>query len=541
MVGINSNYSAKSALFQLRAQGQAEAKSRFGGPLLNSLGKGRGNSAAFFSVTGAQKSESAIVRTLGESLGKARNTVAAAQTGVSKVGEVLGKVDTLIAAVEAGAPGSAFKGAFDGLQREADLAVARSGFSGTNLLKEGEVLTVTVGLKAGSDYDFRQLNFEAVGLSPTDAAKEVTTVTKTVTETVETPITREQKLTERLEKLGQRIERFEARETRLESRLDKLTTREEKLTNRLERFEKVEQRLNNKLEKVGARPTDARDAFRLETAKRYAAFADRLEERGSTRIAAFVDAVANRVAESAGLTVSLDKLAKIEKRLERTETRIEKTNAKINKTAERQTFISDRLTKVSEKKAAISEKIDDISERLDHLSPDKLNEVVGTVTETVERTVTEVVKKDENVGFENLIGGIAEKLAAGDTEGAKALAAEAKARVERVDEQLGRIKNSLGRQSSFFGAVADRIDSQIKVKVEDKLGEDDAARRAAAILSGLAKTEGLLGGDARPGILALFETGGSAPGENAGFGEKDAEDDKPSFYAPADQETEDAD
>lgn len=508
MVSFVNGISAKSALFQLRSQNEPQAdKQRYGNVLTNTLGRGASRGAdAFFSISNSLKSESTIFNALNEGLGRARGAVAAAQVGANRVDGVLDKIDGIVGAVEAGAPGGAFKGSLDRLQQATALAVRSGAFAGTNLLEEGANLSVTLGFNGGGNADFRQLNFTAVGLSPTDAAKAAsTTVTETVTETVEVDVTRQDKLNERTEKLTERLERFDAREERLNSKLTKLDANQAKQEARLEKLERQEVRREQKLVDVGARPTDANDQRTLDLAKRISDFADTLEARGSTRLAEFVDAVAERTAERAGLTVSLDELDRLETRLEKTQNKITKTNDKLTRIQERTETLNQRIETVAERRETVSDKLAATEERLSTLSEERLNQVVGTRTETVEREVTREVESPTAGSFFDIVGAVGERLQAGDTEGARALINEARARVNRVEEQLDQISGSLDRRGGFFGALTDRIDSSIKTRVDEGLSDEDAAARAAAIISDIAKNGRLFGGErSRPGILGLF-------------------------------------
>lgn len=531
MVGFVSNISAKSALFALRAEDRPNTQ-RVEGIISGAFKSNGGGASAFFSISSKIKSEGSIFRAIGSSLGEARNAVAAARAGTEKLTGVIGEAEKLIGAVEAGAPGQAFKGSLDRLASVAGSAIAAAGFGGTNLLQEGETLTVTLGFNAGgSDFDFRQLNFEAVGLAATEAARTTTeTVTRTVTETVETPVTRGERLNERLEKLTERQARLETREERIASRLEKLSEREARLQARIERLEGTQNRINERLEAAGARPTDPRDARMLDQARRFADFADTLEARGSRVIAGFVDAVADRLAERAGLTISLDKLDRLEGRIEKLGTRIEKTNDRLERVAERETFLNERRQQVNERQEAVASRIERITERLATLSEEQLNQVVATRTETVERTVTEVVTTEgpnEKTGsFTDIISAIGDRLKAGDTDGARAIVAEARARIAEVNGQLDRITGAVTQQRGFIGELTERLDSTIRERISVP-DDENAARAAAGILSDLTRVERLFSGEKAPqGIVELFRNGKAATDTEAKPADKPAEDEK---------------
>lgn len=517
MSALVSDISAKSALYALR-QSKGQDIQPFDAVVQGSFkGKGFSPASSFFSISSAVKTESAIFRTLGNSLGKANASIASARVGTDSLNSVLDRADKLIGAVEAGTPGAAVQGSIDSLERDAGKIVAAAGFGGTNLLKEGEALTVTLGFDAtGGKYDFRQLNFEAVGLSPTEAAAKTETVTQTVTETVQTPITREDRLIQRVERLQERQVRIEAREERISSRLEKLSAREERLTSRLERLNTVEERIENRLVDSGARPTDSKDQKELAKALDTRAKAKDLQAKGNGNAASKAFDRAEKEAQKAGLTITLDQLERLEKRLDRVETRIDRTTTRLEKVQERQTFLTERLQQVQDRQEVISERIETITERLETFTEEQLNRVVGYTTETVEKTIeVEVVTEEAKAksgGFTDLLSKVGEKLAAGDTEGAKSLVAEARARLDRVNDQLDQFSSALDRRGNFFNDLTERLDSSIRTKIDEGLDDDAAARAAAAALSNLEKIGRLFSSDeTRPGILELFNAKKSAP------------------------------
>ncbi|GGY36346.1 hypothetical protein GCM10007148_00640 [Parvularcula lutaonensis] len=458
-----------------------------------------------------------IFRTLGESLGKANASIAAAKVGTDSLGSVLDRVDSVIGAVEAGAPGTAFSGQLDSLERDTAKIVAAAGFGGTNLLKEGETLTVTLGFDAnGGKFDFRQLNFEAVGLSPTEAATKTETVSQTITEVVSTPITREERLTARIEKLVERQVRLENREERISSRLEKLTAREERLTSRLERLDRIEERITDRLVDSGARPTDAKDQKELAKALDTRSKAKELAAKGNTKAAQKAFDRAEKEAQKAGLTISLDKLERLEKRLDRVEVREQRITSRLERIQERETFLTERLELVQERQEVIGERIEKITERLETLTEEQLNAVVGYTTETLERVVdVEVVSEEAKLksgGFTDLLEKVGIALAQGDTETAKALTNEARARIDRVNTQLDNFSATLARRGNFFDDLTERLDSSIRTKIDENLDDDSAARAAALALSRIEKINRVFSGEeARPGILELFNGKKSAP------------------------------
>ena len=525
MVGTFTDFSSRAALAQLRS-GPQSAVGNAPDVLLNTARGGRSSaSSAAFTVDASLRSESNVLRSLGDGIGKARGVIAAANAGTQSVSESLDSVDRIISAVEGGASGATFKSAIDGIQRQTDTAIARSGFGGTNLLEEGQTLTITLGFAGNSSSEFRQLSIESQGLSPTAAAQQTTTETRVVTEEVQVDVTRGEVLEARVDKLTTKVERQESRQARLEAKAVKLTERQEKLTTRLDKLEQTETRLENRIDQVGGNPDDPTDAARLDQAKTYKSYAKTLEERGSTTLASFVNGVADSLAESAGLTVSLEKLEEFENRLAKTVERQEKTTASIESTSDRIDLIGERITQAEEKKTQLNDKIASTQDRLDNLSEDRLNQVVRTRTETVEREVEVEIENEQNVGFDGLFDLVQEKLSAGDTEGARAVVEEARGRIDRVQGQLERADTALDRRSGFLGEVSDRIDQSISTKVDENLTDDEAARRAAQVLTDIAKTGRLFGGEkVKDGILALFNSG--AVSEDQSLAAADDEEDR---------------
>ncbi|MEM9840852.1 MAG: hypothetical protein AAF830_17100 [Pseudomonadota bacterium] len=515
MTGLLGDLQAKSALLQI--QTSRIGQNRFG----NVVGGARDAGApaprgdVFFSVSSGVKTETSIFSTLNESLGKARGSVALARVGTQGINKVLDGAEKIIGAVEAGAPGSAFKGALERLETGAAQAVNLAGRLGTNLLVEGETLNVTLGVQAGSNgFDFRQQSITALGLQATDGARgAATTVTETVTETVEVNVTRADRINERIDNLNTRVTRLDERVVRIEGRIDQISERQVSLGERITRLEGVEDRLNTRLEDVGARPTDATSQRFLDIATRIDDFADVLRDRGSTGLADFVDAVADRYAERAGLTISLDKLDRLESRLERVGDRIESTGERITQLETRKEQLGERITQVTERREQTVERIERFEERLTTLSEDRLNQVVGTRTETVEREVTRTIESPLAGSFGDVLQDLSDKIRSGDTDGARAIVAELRERTANVNTQLDQISGALDRRSGFFSALTDRLESSIKSKIEP-LSEEDAARAAADAVSKSERTQRLFSSEGvRPGILELFQ--GTQPQEPA--------------------------
>jgi hypothetical protein len=493
---------ARAALSQLREQ-QPGNRQTFGVLTGGAATKGGGTAGVYFSVSGSLRSEATVVRGLQDGLSAARATVAAAEAGARTAGSILDEVETVIAATEKGTPGSAFGSALGRLAELADRSVAKAEVRGVNLLKEGDTLNVTIG--SSGRYDFKQVSFEAIGLAPTEMARKTTSVTRTVTEDVAVAITRGDRIRAGIERLEERLTRLDAREERIGGRIERLDAREARLDARFERLGKLEARIEGKLEAVGARPADEPSAALLATARRVKAFADTLNDRGSRVLGGFVNAVAEATAQRAGLTVSLDRLERMENRLAKVADRIEKTSARIDKVAERREVFTQRLEQVGGKRELLTERLEKKNQRLATMNETQLNKVVGTRIETLTREVTTQVRNEADVSFGNLIGTIAEKLRSGDTQGARALLEEGRARIERVEGQLGRIGGAMGRRDTYFDEVDGRLSESVKAKVETALDEEDAAARAAAILSDLARIGRMFSGEnARPGIIELF-------------------------------------
>lgn len=520
MTGPLSGISAKSALYQLERQQGRGAAAKDNDVLLGRLnGSDFNRSNSFFSIQSSFKSERTVFRALGEGLAKATGAIASARAGAGAVEGVLGKVDSFIDAVEAGAPASGFKATLNGLGQELNQAVARGGYAGTNLLKEGESLNITIGFNAkGGDYDFRELNFQSVGLSPTDSQKSaVREVQVTVTETVETPVTLADRLTSRVERLTNRVERLETRETRIESRLEKLSAREERLTSRLERVDTLSTQLTEKLEAHNAYVYGTTDKEKADAAKlndKAADFAAKGNAKNAEKFAA--KATETLRGASADDVLSPERVERIEKRLERLSTRSDRIESRLQQVEERTTLFTERLANVGERKEILSERLANVTGRLENLTEEQANRVVGTVTETVEKTVTKTVGGEASGSFEDILGKVAEKLAAGDTEGARALVGEARSRVERLGNQLDFISGSIERQTGFFGELTNRLDTTVKEKVVTGLDEESASRAAAALIGDLSKLSRLFkDDDSRPGIVKLYEDGKLAPAEKS--------------------------
>ncbi|MEE4209288.1 MAG: hypothetical protein V2I43_08490 [Parvularcula sp.] len=503
MTNLIQSLAPRSALKQLET-----AQKKQNQPFGILTGGGRAISQAggvYFAVSGSLRSEASVVKGLKDSLGTAHATVASAQGGSRAMSGLLNEVADIIAAVEAGAPGTGFSARFGRLAETQSMIMARAEVKGTNLLREGDTLSVTMGMANG--YDFKQVSFEAIGLSPTEAAKLGRTETRVVTEDVTSEVTRRDRLESSIERLTERLERLDAREERLTPRLENIAVRETKLTERLETLTRAEQRLNDRLEAAGARPTDPKDQKTLEQARDMKAKADAKFAEGNDAAGSALRKVADKKALDAGLTITLDKLERMERRLERVETRIEKTDARVQRLDERREIIAERLIQVEERREILSERLEKRTERLANLSEEQLGKVVGTKTETVTRTVEVRTESEAAAAFGDLISLVQEKLKAGDTEGAKALVEEGRARIEQANRQLDQIGGAIGRRDGFFGEIGERLQRSLRIKVENDLDEDAALARAAAMLSDLAKLKGLFSDtNARPALTALFES-----------------------------------
>lgn len=504
MTGLLNDLQAKSALLQIQAGNRGRFDNVLTGARRQPLAP---TQDAFFSISNAVKTESSIFSALNDGLGRARASVALASAGTDKIGSVLDRAEEIIGAVEKGAPGSAFSSSLSRLEEGAALAVQAAGRAGTNLLVEGETLNVTLGFKAGGNgFDFRQQTIEAVGLGATDGARGAAqTITETVTETVEVQITREDRINERIESLNERIIRFDERVERFETRIESLSERQVQLGERIERFEATQDRLTSRLEDVGARPTDANDQRLLSFARRANDFADTLRDRGSNGFADFVQRVADSTAERAGLTISLDRLDRLENRLERVGDRITQTEERIERIDVRKEQIGERIVQFRERQEQTVERIERFEERLTTLSEERRTQVVGTRTETVEREVTRTVESPLAGSFGDILADLSDRIRAGDTDGARAIVAEVRERIGNVDNQLGQISDSLNRRGGFFSALTERLDSSVQSLVKP-LTDEDAARAAAAAISESNRVSRLFGdGDVRPGILELFQ------------------------------------
>ncbi|MCQ8185961.1 hypothetical protein [Parvularcula maris] len=504
-MGGLSNINAQSALKQL-VGAQNNKKNQFEGFSLGASGSGLRGSAsqAIFSVSGVLRSDRAILSGLASSLSGARGAVAAARSGSEQITDTLARAADIITAVEKGAPGSAFKGALSGLQAEANKAVQQAGFSGTNLLVEGETLNITFGVQERGNYDFRQVGIEAVGLSPTEEARKVSYTTQSVTETVEVEVTRQDRIEQRIEKLQERQERLSTRETRIQERLERLAAREELLEARADRLASRAETIEQGIVDAGGRPTDSKDQRELDRAKKTKAQGETKIDAGNLTAGEKALERAEKTADKAGLTISLDELERQENRLAKTNDRLSRTEQRIERVQERQVRLTERLEKITERQETIGDRVITLQERIETLSEEQLNKVVGTRTETVTRDVTVEVENPASGSFSDILGVIAQKLSEGDTEGARAVLGEAQARVERVGRQLDQIENTIGGRKTFFGAVEERLTDTIKDRVEENLDEDSAARRAALALAKLEKIGRLFEGEAKPGILELF-------------------------------------
>jgi predicted nuclease with TOPRIM domain len=530
MGALFTNYGAKSALQQLNAK--PSAKPKLGEVLPDRMpGASVRGGSVYFSVSGAFKSDRAIISGLNDSLNKARASVAGARSGASRLSGVLDKVDQVIGAVEAGTSGKAFASTLEGYETEAALAVKGAQVGDTNLLKAGDTLNITFGISSkDGGFDFRQVNVEAIGLAPTEGARATTSLTRVVAETVDVAVTRADRLTERMEKLAartekltERIARTEARTERLTSRMEKMAEKKDVLSSRMETFESKRTEITEQLAKKDGTPADERSERYLEIADRFQNTASRLFGSGNNFAGMFFQALSNAARSQVVMkdVLSAEQVENLQADLAKTDKRIERLKSRVERIDTRTAAMTERLVRIEEKKVQLGERIERtnaraerIEARMARMSEEQLNRVVGTRTETVERTVTVEEESETGKAFGNLLGLVSEKLKAGDTEGAKQLVTEASARLERVGAQLDQISGSVDNRSSYFGDVTERLSATIKDKVNKVLDEETAARIAAGALSELDRIEKLFSTtDPQSNLLELFEGRGDKPEE----------------------------
>ncbi|MEM1381060.1 MAG: hypothetical protein AAGH41_10595 [Pseudomonadota bacterium] len=448
-MSLFGNVQARSALQQFSQTRPNNAK--FGDVVTGARASNtRGNVASFFSVSGAVRTERAIFRTLADSLTTATGSLASARVGAERLGGILDKAEALVGAAESGAPSAALKGSFDMLESKAAQSIAQGSFRGTNLLSEGSELTVTFGFdKSGAGYDFRQLSFQTTGLSATQAEIDAA---KPRTETVD--VTLGEKLTGRIDRLQERETRLEDRQDRLQARVDRLDARQTKLQDRVARFDAIEQRLNDRL-------TNLADRGRL----------------------------------------TPDRQARIEARLDRVAERRDAVTERLGTLGERITAVNERLTKTTDRITSTQERITRTTDRLDRVTAN------GRVNEVVDTRTVEVAPEGPAPaqGFEGLVSQIADRVAAGDTEGARALIEAGRERLDRLDGQLDRISGTIERQGGLFGQITARLDDAVERRIDKGLDDQSAARAAAAMLGKLDGLNRLFSDEGRPGVLALFE------------------------------------
>jgi len=507
MTTLLNDLQAKSALLQIQ-------NSRFGQNRFDNVvgGARQASSApaqdAFFSISNAVKTESSIFSALNDGLGKARGSVALARAGTEQLGNVLSRAESIIGAVEAGAPGAAFDSSLDRIEERAAQVVNAAGRAGANLLVEGETLNVTLGFKAGgSGFDFRQQTVEAIGLSATDGARAAAqTVTDTVTETVEVNVTRRDRFNERIEALNGRIERVGERIAATQDRITSATNRQQELTDRVTAFTAERATIEQQLTDGGARPDDARDQRRVRVAQRVFERSERVRAQGDTARADRLEARAQRAADRAGVTISLDELSRLDNRADRLDRGIRTSTRQIDRLDRKIDRLDNRIERFNRSQDRLESRVERFENRISTLSDAQLDRVVGTRTEDVTREVSRVVESPLAGSFTDVLGDLADKIRAGDTDGARAIVAEVRERIGNVNEQLDQISGSLDRRGGFFSALTDRLQESIRSKIEP-LTDEDAARAAAAAISNSNKVSRLFGdGNVRPGILELFQS-----------------------------------
>ena len=508
MTSLLNDLQAKSALLQI----QNSNRGRFDNVLTGARKQPLASTQdAFFSISNAVKTESSIFSALNDGLGRARASVALASAGTDKIGSVLDRAEEIIGAVEQGAPGSAFASSLSRLEETATLAVQSAGRTGTNLLVEGETLSVTLGFKAGgAGFDFRQQTIEAVGLGATDGARAASTtvtdtVTDTVTETVEVNVTRRDRFNERLDSLNERVARVGERISATEDRIASATDRRQELSNQAASFRTERADIEQQLADGGARPDDARDQRRVRVAQRVFERSERVRAQGNEDRADRLLARAQRAADRAGVTISLEDLSRLDNRSDRLERSIRRTDRQVVRLDRRIDSLENRVERFNRSQDRLETRVERFENRIASLSEAQLDRVVGTRTETVEREVTRTIESPLAGSFEDVLGDLSDRIRAGDTEGARAIVAEVRERIGNVDNQLGQISDSLNRRGGFFSALTERLDSSVRSLVQP-LTEEDAARAAAAAISESNRVSRLFGdGDVRPGILELFQ------------------------------------